>query len=123
MTASNVYVPTMLLSPSGSRYSWYLADIWFTWTNYIINLGARSSQNTQVDGSGYVMNSWGYGATFISHHLILHCTPYFERDAQNCAEKCDGAPFWQVLRYLAHLSEVTHSHSQFSSPLVTMGRH
>jgi len=41
------------------------------------------------------MNSWGYGASLISHHWILRCVPLFSGDGK-MPEKCEGALICQV---------------------------
>jgi len=44
---------------------------------YVICLDTHSSQDQQMDGLGYVTNSWGYGATLMSRHGIICCAPLF----------------------------------------------
>jgi len=42
-------------------------------------LGMTSSHKPRMDGCEYVMDSWGYGASLISHPRILCHAPYFDQ--------------------------------------------
>jgi len=68
----------------------------------VINLGYVSSQDPRMGSSGYVTNSWEYGADLIFHHWIVPCTHLFrgwwKNVAKNLRVPSFSAKFFSVIK-------------------------